>query len=889
MERPSEMTAIAERLAVALAERYRLERVLGTGGMATVYLAADLKHDRKVAIKVLKPELAAVLGAERFVQEIKTTAALSHPHILPLFDSGTADGFLYYVMPWIQGETIREKLNRETQFGIDEAVRITREVADALDYAHRSGVIHRDIKPENILLHDGRPMVMDFGIALAVSAAAGGRMTETGLSLGTPHYMSPEQATADKDITGRSDVYSLASVLYEMLTGNPPHVGSSAQQIIMRIIADTPRPVSDLRKSVPPNVAAALAMALEKLPADRFESAKAFADALNSPAFGRDRVTGLAPGVRPAPDWRARLALPAIGLSTVLAGIIIWMVSRPEPPALISRYEVVAAGLGSPVNSPVSAGLAVSPDGKLQVMAAEGGPDSPLILRRRDALEWTALQGTTGAANPAFSPNGEKIAFQVGPRIMTMDIAGGVPFVVADTLVGVPGLAWGPDGYLYFDRYGIGPLMRVRESGGLPEAISTLDTARKERQHIWPDVLPNGRGVIMTVNSAGPGRQGTEADAIAVLDLRSGQHRELVQGVYARFAATGHLLYVTAGGDLMAVPFDAERLEVTGPPVGLDKGITVRPVGAADIAISRNGTFWYSKTEFEGGRRDLVWMTREGGIQSFVPQVSGRFVFAETSPDGKRVAYIAGERASGDAWVSAIGRGRPERLTFDRSFVHLAWHPDGRNLVAVSDDNTVLTFPTDGSGAQVAVPGLPGGVREARWSPDGAWLLLTVFEGGRGVGDIVGFRPGVDSAVRPLVAAPGNKWAPSVSPDGRWLLFLSGSTQSPQLFVRPFPNTMTGLRQPTESPGDSPSWSRDGGEVFYRSTSDSLMSIAVQQGSTLSFGDERALFAMGQAGYSPSLDGRRFLVNRRIEEPVVRRRLFVVENFFEELKRKVPR
>src|SRR5689334_25142889 len=226
--------------------------------MATVYLAEDLKHDRKVAIKVLKPELAAVLGAERFVVEIKTTAALSHPHILPLFDSGTVDGLPFYVMPFIEGETIREKLNRETQFGVDEAVRIAREIADALDYAHRHGVIHRDIKPENLLLHDGRAMVMDFGIALAVSAAAGGRMTETGLSLGTPHYMSPEQATADKEITARSDVYSLASVLYEMLTGDPPFTASSAQAVIMRIIADTPRPVSELRKSVPPNVALAL-------------------------------------------------------------------------------------------------------------------------------------------------------------------------------------------------------------------------------------------------------------------------------------------------------------------------------------------------------------------------------------------------------------------------------------------------------------------------------------------------------------------------------------------------------------------------------------------------------------------------------------------------------
>src|SRR5690348_1919501 len=243
------MTDLA-RLTAALSDRYRIERELGVGGMATVYLAEDLKHERRVALKVLKPELAAGRRAARSEAEIKTTASLQHPHILPLFDSGTADGFLYYVMPYIEGETLRDKLNRETQLGIDEAVRIAKEVADALDYAHRHGVIHRDIKPENILLHDGRPVVADFGIALAVSAAAGGRMTETGLSLGTPHYMSPEQATADKDITGRSDIYSLASVLYEMLSGSPPHVGSSAQQIIMKIIANEAHPVNEVRKAV---------------------------------------------------------------------------------------------------------------------------------------------------------------------------------------------------------------------------------------------------------------------------------------------------------------------------------------------------------------------------------------------------------------------------------------------------------------------------------------------------------------------------------------------------------------------------------------------------------------------------------------------------------------
>jgi serine/threonine-protein kinase len=200
------------RLNAALDGRYRIDRELGEGGMATVYLADDLKHERKVALKVLKPELAAVVGAERFLAEIKTTANLQHPHILPLYDSGEADEFLYYVMPYVDGETVRERLDRDRQLPVKEAVAVAEAVASALDYAHRSNVIHRDIKPANILVHDGNPVVADFGIALAVSAAGGGRMTETGLSLGTPHYMSPEQAAADRELSARSDVYSLACV-----------------------------------------------------------------------------------------------------------------------------------------------------------------------------------------------------------------------------------------------------------------------------------------------------------------------------------------------------------------------------------------------------------------------------------------------------------------------------------------------------------------------------------------------------------------------------------------------------------------------------------------------------------------------------------------------------
>src|SRR5688572_25483514 len=272
--------AHAARLAGALADRYRIERELGAGGMATVYLAEDLRHHRKVAVKVLRPELAAVIGADRFLAEIRTTANLQHPHILPLFDSGEVDSLLFYVMPWIDGESLRERLTREKQLPVTDAVRIATEVASALDYAHRHGVVHRDIKPENILLHEGRAVVADFGIALALTQAGGSRLTETGLSLGTPMYMSPEQATGEREINARSDVYSLGAVTYEMLLGEPPFTGPSAQAIVARVLTEEPRPPGAVRRTVPLPVEDAVLAALEKLPADRPATAADFAGRL---------------------------------------------------------------------------------------------------------------------------------------------------------------------------------------------------------------------------------------------------------------------------------------------------------------------------------------------------------------------------------------------------------------------------------------------------------------------------------------------------------------------------------------------------------------------------------------------------------------------------------
>ena len=313
------MTDPVTTLGEGLTGRYTIEREIGRGGMATVYLARDLRHDRHVALKVLDPELGAVLGAERFLAEIKVTASLQHPNLLPLFDSGAVGGLLFYVMPFIEGESLRHRLDRERQLPVDEVVAIGAGVAKALAYAHVRGVIHRDLKPENVLLQSGQPLVADFGIALAVSNAGGTRITQTGLSLGTPQYMSPEQATGDRAIDARSDIYALGAMLYEMLTGEPPHTGATVQVIMAKVLTDTPRSVRLARPGVPPHVEAAIACALEKVPADRFSTAERFAEALEGKVDVMSGTTARARAwatSRSSSSWARPRGSPASGTRT---------------------------------------------------------------------------------------------------------------------------------------------------------------------------------------------------------------------------------------------------------------------------------------------------------------------------------------------------------------------------------------------------------------------------------------------------------------------------------------------------------------------------------------------------------------------------------------------
>jgi serine/threonine-protein kinase len=867
-------------LNAALEGRYRLERQLGEGGMAIVYLADDLRHQRKVALKVLKPELAAVVGAERFLAEIKTTANLQHPHILPLFDSGEARGFLFYVMPFVEGESLRERLDREHQLPVDEAVRIATNVAEALDYAHRRGVIHRDIKPANILLQDGKPVVSDFGIALAISTGSAGRLTETGLSLGTPHYMSPEQATGDQSVGRASDIWALGCMLFEMLAGEPPYTGSTAQAVLGRIITADPPSATAERRSVPPNVDAAIRKALEKLPADRFASASDLAKALTDPSFrhGAEGIAGASRG-----PWR-RVALGLAASTAALALLSVWSVFtllNPEPLAP-ARFEVTPDA----DQAPAFAGyvqVAMSPDGSWFVYpgAAPGG-GTQLWRRAVGDLTAVAMPGTQGAQAPVVSPDGTSVAFLADGGIRTLSLQGGSPFMVA-AAGGPP--AWGSDGMIYFGRDGI--VYRVPAAGGDPVAF-TEPVENMLQRH--PDVLPDGRGLLVTT------LVGTAAQArIGVVGPDGGAVRDLLAGTMARYVATGHLVYATAGGTLMAAPFDLRRLAVTGPSVALIEGVAVDNA-ASQFALSKSGTLLYRTGA--GLTRELVWVSRDGGVSPVDPDWTGEFGAPVISPDGTRVAVAVQGATSMDVWVKQLDHGPSTRLTLDGGRNDFpVWTPDGASVTFTSDRASpsfdLWTKRADGSGEPVLEVDEERAIGEALWSPDGRWLIHRTSANVRGSGDILGRRGGSEGERVELLASDFSELAPALSPDGRWMAYTSNEPGQNEIFVVPFPNVGDARWAVSVGGGNEPLWSRDGRELFYRAGNGDVVAVPVRTEPVFAAGTPSVLFSGSDywsttfhRQYDVTPDGERFLFMRRVGTGQ-QSKMILVQNFLEELKRRV--
>jgi serine/threonine protein kinase len=574
-------------LFAALADRYRIVREIGSGGMATVYLAHDIKHERDVAVKVLRPELAAVLGAERFLNEIKISARLDHPHILTLIDSGASDGFLFYVLPFVRGESLRDRLNREKQLGVDEALDITRQITSALDYAHRQGIVHRDIKPENILIHEGEAMLTDFGIAMAVKQAGGNRLTETGLSLGTPQYMSPEQATGDRTLDARSDVYSMGAVLYEMLTGEPPHTGATVQAIIAKLMTERPTRVRVLRDTVSEGVDNAVAKALAKVPADRYANAGDFARALaTSPTpLQQQRKTNWIPFV-------------AGGAILAMAALAAFVALRRKPD--VTRVE----------------------------------------------MDRVQVTNTGNASTPSMSPDASRIAFSEKQcdadgyctyRLVIQDAAGSGRLVLTENISTVWKTFWTEDArfLVYGGSYGSAKwgAFAISTLGGSPRFLGCCSAG-----------LLGGDTIFITP-------AGTPDDSVAWVRLVAAHDGQILDSIRVRDPGLDYAVFATDDKDrlLMAVTTRNQRLEIRltdgkgsreldridiGPARGAS-GAWLRGHGSLLLAI-------YGPTSDVNLLRYRVSMSR---IDRKADTLASHFQltgFYDVSSDAKRFAFALG-------------------------------------------------------------------------------------------------------------------------------------------------------------------------------------------------------------------------------------------------------
>jgi len=869
------------RLTTALADRYVIERELGAGGMATVYLAHDVRHDRKVAVKVLRPELSAILGGERFVAEIRTTANLQHPHILSLFDSGEADGLVFYVMPYVEGESLRDRLNREKQLPVDDAVRIAREVADALEYAHQKGIVHRDIKPENILLHGGHAMVADFGIALAAARSDGGtRMTETGMSLGTPHYMAPEQAMGEREITPKADIYALGCVLYEMLTAEPPFVGATAQAIIARVMTEEPRSLTLQRRTIPPHVEAAVRIALEKLPADRFTSAAQFGEALGRSDFtpAVTRASAAADGTPAGGRWRA-LALAASAATLIAAGFAAWGWFRSAPPPHSSRFRIALTSHPLPRGF-VGTNLALSPDGSTIVFSDTVGGARRLWIKTPDRAEAEPLTGTEGGLAPAFSPDGAWIAFVAEDKIRKVPSGGGSAVTIADSAaVGSipPGLAWLDNGTIAFTDRGFG-LSMVGQDGGARRRFDYIATAGMGVVSIGG--LPGGRAAIL-----GMCNWGCPSALLFVADLATGKLDTLAAGgVRGWHLDDGRVVFVRLDGGVFAAPFDVRRRRFASDPVPVLDGIRTGDY-TADMALSASGTLLYVPGPASGGSSlsEVVYVTRDGHATlvdsgwTFVPSANGG---TRLSPDGRRLALAVQSSGTEEVWIKQLDHGPFVRLTLEGASVRPEWSADGRYVLYFGSGDAshsdLRRRRADGTGTAEVLAHPSRALWEVQPTRDTTKLIVRLgipktrdiylWDRTRGTGD---------SAITPLVADDRYEEASiGLSPDGRWLAYTSNESGRYEVYVRPFPDVNAGRWQVSGEGGTEPRWSHSGRELFYLRGDGDLVAVSVSPGPTFDPGSQRVLFPAGgfvsntaYTNYDITPDDRRFVFTRYVTAP----------------------
>ncbi|MGH7468648.1 MAG: protein kinase domain-containing protein [Longimicrobiales bacterium] len=801
-------------LITALADRYAIERKVASGGHASVFLAYDLKNDRHVALKVLRPELSAILGSERFLSEIRVTANLQHPHILPLFESGSANGLLYYVMPFVAGESLRDRLLREKQLSVEESTRIATHVASALDYAHRHGILHRDIKPENILLHEDQALVSDFGIALALRNAGGTRLTETGISMGSPRYMSPEQATGDRELDTRSDVYALGCVLYEMLAGEPPHTGPTAQAVMAKVLSEEPRAIRSLRKTVPAHVEAAIERALAKVPADRYATVADFVAALDErrdsalSIKSRERARKARDGRANLPRW-AQFAVITIMVGLAAVFVIDRIRGRTATPTNVIRLTVPVP-LGYQMRVGQNPNLAISPDGRKLAYETDGR----LYLRMLDRSIAEAIPDTERCTSPFFSPNGEWLGLVCNNVIMRKPVTGGPPVKIADASAAVGGIAWGSNGQIVFaGAIGNAGLWSVAAESGNPRQITTVSDSARETNHMWPDVLPNG-AVLYTV--LGPSGHARDARLI-IQDFKRRTRTVVAEGVtHGRYVSTGHLLYADASGTLLIQPFSLRDLRTTGPARAALAGVrTAIWGGGVAYALAANGTLaYFTGTEFEGKQLTQVDL-RGRELRRFGSPAS--LQYPTLSPDGRSLALLVRSPLNDDIYTVDLATGRPDRFTFDVAEDETpVWSADGRRIAYssawVGEQRRVYIKPVNSSEPERLIYTGKRHLHLTSWSPDGRWLAFYEFEP-RSV-DV--WLLNLDDTTRlvPVATTPARERSAVFSPDGKWVAYNSFETGRSEVYVVSFPG-LGGKKQVSRAGGAIPHWSRTGQELFF--------------------------------------------------------------------------
>jgi serine/threonine-protein kinase len=877
------MVAPLDRLRASLADRYDLERELGRGGMATVYLARDRKHDREVAVKVVRPEVSAVIGAERFLQEIKLTAHLQHPHILPLYDSASAEGLLYYVMPYVAGESLRARLDRERQLPVEEAIALTQALAQALDYAHRQGVIHRDIKPENVLLQDGQPLLADFGVALALAAAGGDRLTQSGIAVGTPQYMSPEQAAGEQQLDGRTDIYALGCLAYEMLAGVPPHTGPTAQAVIARAMTAEPRPLTGLRRSVPPHVASAIHRALEKIPADRFASAIQFADALASTAPAAQ------PPRRPPPRWTSTAGVAmTLGVGLIAGWFLFGRAhGTPTPHRRWNLVLAVTAPIALTGPGPLGlwqSALALSPDGEVLAYVSPQDGTTRIFVRQLGEDTTVALSGTDGAYHPFFSPDGKWIGFFSGNEMRKVPAAGGSPVTLlkVDRPVGA---VWASrDSILLMEHEGFN-LRWVPTSGGGSDSTIALTT-----QFGTPDLLPSGRWAVGQLSSGQLAMLSVDDGRLqaitrrGVLPLDSVKQADLLMGASPKWVPSGHLVFGTGDGVLMALPFDGARRRVLGPPVPVLAGVRIEEgFGYTEYALAKDGTLIFVPGANQSYGR-IAFVNRNGTLDT-LPFPRGAYTQLRLSPDGRRLAVQRRDPlVSGEVVVLELATGQRRRIAVEGNYrtFPASWSPSGSELlIGLWDPIQFLNH-----GARLyslsGVPLLDLQVRGASYmtiAPNGKDFVFSDWRTG-------------ELFLQPLrgdtgrVRIPGRGFAASFSPDGRWLAY--GSTDG-GIAVSPVPPT--GAVYQVAERGQQPLWSPRGDRVIFRDGR-RFYEVSVSTTAGFSVGPPRfvaegAFVRTFAWNHSIAPDGRLTVVVARPERSL--RELVVVTGFHGELGRVAPR